>query len=184
MKRGRGLLDLKVVTTGFGRNSKAINDEITGHINSTKDNAELPIILIFDRLPNGRDPRRFTKGDYVRRYINGEATPVNTSTVSGIYRVADIRGDDVYYEPATTTVTDSGNTDKTKCALLRKFGIGNSENKTYRLIIMVLNDKLDQRGGAKSSRRRKMTRRSSRSKSVNKKRKYTQQRIRRRSHRR
>jgi hypothetical protein len=143
-----------------------------------------PIVLMIKyprRLLERRDPRNFAIGDYVIVFTNNKATATNASAVSGIYEVTDINHADdtvtVKPGPIPTSPLNPPVIPTNKCALLRKYN--------GRIIILCIDDNPSGRssiGGAKSSRRRK--RRPSRSKSVNKKRKYTQQRVRRRSHRR
>jgi hypothetical protein len=179
--------ELKVATDGF--NQAYINyiiESITNHIQpSGKDIPNLPIILVFDHdgSSESSDPRGFMVNDYVLVFTNNISTGINTSALPGIYRVTSINRDStVTVEPATTSANSLQNPhqSKTRCALLRKFG--------NRIIIMVLEYKQVPLGSVKSGGSRR-TRRPSRSKSVNKKRKYTQQRLRRsrrhrRSHRR
>jgi hypothetical protein len=181
---------LKNTTDGFDAEYiRYIREAITGHITSDEDNSKLPIILVFydvDVVDVGSsgpisDPRVFEPNDYVLVFTNNTATGLNTSIVSGIYRVETVNRDNTLtVAPANhlTNPLEKPNVLKTKCALLRKHLVKGKP----RLIIMVLEYVPLSNGGAKSSRRRK--RRPSRSKSVNKKRKYTQQRVRRRSHRR
>jgi len=138
--------------------------------------------MISGSTPIRLDPRNFAINDYVIVFTNNEATATNTSAVPGIYRVTGLNDDD------TVTVAPSINAglvdlrnvtriSKNRCALLR--------NYKGRLIVMVRDHVHNpSAGGAKSGGSRRRTRRPSRSKSVNKKRKYTQQRVRRRSHRR
>ncbi len=136
------------------------------------------------------DPRTFAIHDYVIVYTNNTATPINASAAQGIYRVKDINDDMVTVDPAIIGANpvdlpadpvDLRNRKiipKNRCALLRKYN--------GRLILLCIDHNQSSggpsSGGATSSRRRRR-RRSSRSKSVNKKRKYTQRRVR-RSHRR
>jgi hypothetical protein len=186
--RGDGVRDLKDATVGFGSEYRDhITQAITNHIQiSGKDHPELPIILVFDHEVGSpgsiSDPREFTADDYVLVVTNNRSTALNTSIMPGIYRVTAVNGDNLTVVPATISAGhDIRNIKKNHCALLRTHIV----NGILRIIIMVLEyQSLASSGGAKSSRRRKMTRRPSRSKSVNKKRKYTQQRVRRRSHRR
>jgi hypothetical protein len=183
-----GLKELNEVI-GPSRNVTGnIQSAINTHITSDTDDATLPIILMIKYPPGstlGRlDPRNFAINDYVIVFTHNEATATNTSAVPGIYRVTVVNNDDT----VTVAPSISANTadlsaypvdpqnhkiiPKTRCALLRKYN--------DRLIVMVRDPSA---GGAKSggSRRKRIP---SRSKSVNKKRKYTQQRVRRRSHRR
>lgn len=176
---GKELKALKTAAVGFNPEYHPyITRTITEHADS-----DLPIILTFDRSRPADDPRTFAfqKDDYVIVFTNGDATPINTSAMPRFYRVRTV--DDTYLTvyPADhlTNPLKEPRVLKTRCALLRKHIV---RGKPPRLIIMVLNYIQLPNGGAKSSRRRK--RRPSRSKSVNKKRKYTQQRVRRRSHRR
>lgn len=181
MLTGWGMKDLTEATKGFtGKYPTYITEAIAGHAVSGLDHADLPIILTFDQSNQTDDPRVFNVDDYVIVYSNGVATPINTSAEHGFYRVKTVHDDNtLMVAPASTPAVElkSPQVFKTRCALLRKHNV----DGIPRLIIMVLDDK-SSIGGAKSSRRRK--RRPSRSKSVNKKRKYTQQRVRRRSHRR
>lgn len=139
-----------------------------------------PIVLMIKyprRLLERRDPRNFAIDDYVIVFTNNKATATNASAVPGIYQVIDINHADdtvmVKPGPIPTSPLNPPVIPTNKCALLRKYN--------GRIILLCI-DHNPSSGGAKSSRRRK--RRPSRSKSVNKKRKYTQQRVRRRSHRR
>jgi len=178
----KGLDELNDVTASLRSVTKQINDAIKTHIASGgTDVHTLPIILMIKYPPgstHGRlDPRNFAIGDYVIVYTNNAATAINTSAVRGIYRVNDKNDDTVTVVPANiyaNALPAGGLVPKTRCALLRRYN--------GRLIIMVL-DHDQSAGGAKSGGSRR-TRRPSRSKSLNKKRKYTQQRVRRRSHRR
>lgn len=179
--RGKGIIDLKTATDGFIKEyQEYITKAITDHTASSDYKPNLPIILTFDWSSLESDPRVFDKDDYVIVFTNNVATPINTSAEPGIYRVDTVHHDNTLtVAPASISASQSEppRIHKTQCALLRKHIV----NKKTCLIIMMLEYK-SSNGGAKSSRRRK--RRPSRSKSVNKKRNYTQQRVRRRSHRR
>lgn len=164
--------NLRSVTNNI---ESAIDDHITNH----HDDPKSPIILMINYPPGPNlprhDPRTFANDDYVIVYRNNTATAINTSPISGIYKVVNINHDDtvtVYPGPIPTPLLKNLVIPKNKCALLRKY--------KGRLILLCIDHKPSS-GGAKSRRRRR--RRSSRSKSVNKKRKYTQRRVR-RSHRR
>ena len=160
-----------------------IESAIETHINSNADDHNSPIILMINYPPGfnriRHDPRIFAIHDYVIVYTNNTATAINASPISGIYQVIHINDDDtvmVKPGPIPTSPLEPPVIPKNRCALLKKYN--------GRIIIMCIEHNPSGQssiGGAKSSRRRK---RSSRSKSVNKKRKYTQQRVHRRSHRR
>lgn len=176
-----GMDKLKEATDGFIEEyPEYITKAITDHTASSDYNPDLPIILTFDQYSLTSDPRVFDKDDYVIVFTNNVATPINTSAEPGIYRVDTVHHDNTLTVAPASISANHLNTPKihkTKCALLRKHIV----NTKTCLIIMML-EYNPSSGGAKSSRRRK--RRPSRSKSVNKKRNYTQQRVRRRSHRR
>jgi hypothetical protein len=159
-----------------------IESAIETHIANNADDPNSPIILMINYPPGPiltrHDPRIFAIHDYVIVYTNNTATAINTSAISGIYKVIGINDDDdtvtVMPGPIPTSLLQNPVIPKNRCALLKKYN--------DRIIILCIEHNPSGKsssGGAKSSRRRK--RRPSRSKSVNKKRKYTQQRVRRRS---
>lgn len=187
-----GLNGIEELNTAMGTLRSVTNNiesAIDTHIVSNADDPNSPIILMINYPPGPNlprhDPRTFAIHDYVIVYTNNTATAINASPISGIYQVIRIIDDDtvmVKPGPIPTSPLEPPVIPKNRCALLKKYN--------GRIIIMCIEHNpsgQSSNGGAKSSRRRK--RRPSRSKSVNKKRKYTQQRLRRsrrhrRSHRR
>lgn len=187
-----GLTGIKELNDAMGTLRSVTNKihaDIDARIANNADDPNSPIILMINYPPGPNlprhDPRDFVIGDYVIVYRNNEATAINTSAAQGIYRVKDINDDMVTVDPAIigaspvdlpadpVDLQNSKIIPKNRCALLRKYN--------GRLILLCIDHNPSSggpsSGGAKSSRRRR--RRSSRSKSVNKKRKYTQRRVRR-----